>query len=231
MLGSKQKEGEGEQHNNERLYMFRQSFVSLSWVALVTALYCFKGVNIVSRYLLVFSPFIVIFSYLYFFRIFNLSRWSRYSYIAMIVLSAFIMIQNQVAYNLIVKPGIQVFEQGMEDCLIPIGKWFNRNTPAGTVIFVSDVGAIGYYSERTVCDAAGLVSPSILSYFRKGYTVEQMYKGKLYLENHADYVVHRSYQPEALKGEPNLTPLFTKVMYQLELSSSKPMYYTVYKVK
>ncbi|MFI5251196.1 MAG: hypothetical protein ACHQQQ_02085 [Bacteroidota bacterium] len=220
-----------EEREGERFYLFRQSFVPLSWVVLISLLYCLKGVNIISRYLLIVTPFIVIFSYLYFYKIFNQSRWSRYSYVAMMVLSAFIMLQNQVAYNLIVKPGIQVFEQGMDDCLIPIGKWFNRNTPPGTVIFAADVGAIGYYSERPICDAAGLVSPSILEYFRKGYTVERMYQEKLYLQQHAGYIVHRSTDMNALNNDPGLTPVFTRVMYQLELAHPQPMYYTVYKVK
>jgi arabinofuranosyltransferase len=232
-LGLRSKKGDDRdaQDANEGFYMFRQSLVPLGWVVLISILYCVKGVNIVSRYLLVLSPFIMIFSYLFFYRVFERSRWRRYTYIGAIVLSACIMLQNQVAYNVIVKPGIQAFEQSMEDCLIPMGKWFNRNTQPGAVVFVGDVGAVGYYSERTICDAAGLISPSILAYFRKGYTVEQMYKEKLYLQNHADYVVHRSYQPEALKSDTSLIPVFTKVMYQMGLSSSKPTYYTVYKVK
>ena len=220
-----------EQEKDERFYSFRQSFVALSFVVIVSLLYCIRGVNVVSRYLVLFSPFIVIFGFLFAYRVFNASRWSRYSYVAMIFLSAAIMLQNQVAYNMVVRPGIQAFEDSMEDCLIPIGKWFNRNTAPGTVIFVSDIGAIGYYSERNVCDAAGLVSPSILSYFRKGYTVEDMYRQKLYIENHAEYVVHRSHESEALKSDPNLEVLFTKVMNRMDLSSGKPMYYTVYKVR
>ena len=216
---------------DERFYTFRQSFVALGFVAIVGLLYCFKGVNIVSRYLLLLSPFIVIFAYLFLSRLVNGSKYRRYSYAVVIVLSAFILLQNQIAYNEVVKPGIVAFEDSMEDCLIPIGKWLNRNTPPGTVVFAADIGAIGYYSERNVCDAAGLVSPSILTYFRKGYTVEQMYKEKLFLENHAAYVVHRSQQPEALKGEPTLDPLFTKVLYGLNLSSPEPSYYTVYKVR
>lgn len=41
------------------------------------------------------------------------------------------------------------------------GVWFKENTPPGTRIAISDVGALGYFSERHIHDMFGLIDPHI----------------------------------------------------------------------
>lgn len=49
----------------------------------------------------------------------------------------------------------------------PVGEWLRDHTHAGDTIMVESIGYIGYYSQRRILDAAGLVSPRVLSSYRK----------------------------------------------------------------
>jgi hypothetical protein len=42
-----------------------------------------------------------------------------------------------------------------------LGRWFRENTPPEAKIAISDVGAVGYYSERRILDMFGLIDPHI----------------------------------------------------------------------
>lgn len=42
-----------------------------------------------------------------------------------------------------------------------LGLWLREHTPPGSTIAVSDIGAVGYYSQRTIIDMLGLVDPHI----------------------------------------------------------------------
>lgn len=210
--------------------IFRSSMLTLGWAALLAAVYCLNGVNVVSRYLLLISPVLVINAFSFFNGVTQFRASRGRALIGATILTAAIMLQNQVSYVLLVKPGIERFQQGMEECFIPIGKWLNRNTLPGTVVFAQDIGALGYFSQREICDAAGLVSAQPLAYLRSGGVIEDMYRNKLYLRWGADYVVHRAHVPQALADQQELQPLFYRAAPQLDLAAREPMYYTVYKV-
>lgn len=216
----------------ERLYLKRQVVIGISWIFVLLLFYIIADVNIVSRYFLLATPLLVIYAFGALYYIIVRLEKTRYVYVSMLILAVLIMFQSQFVNQRYVRPHIEAFTQGMETCLIPIGKWLNQNTDSSAVIFTPDVGAIGYYSERIICDAAGLISSSIVPYVRKGYTLDQMIEEKLYSSVcQADYVVHRSTVPEALGDNPALTALFYKPFYQMGIGKMEIQYYTVYKVR
>jgi hypothetical protein len=45
---------------------------------------------------------------------------------------------------------------------VSLGEWAGTHTPPGTVLALNDIGAITYFSERTVVDLAGLVTPEVI---------------------------------------------------------------------
>ena len=50
----------------------------------------------------------------------------------------------------------------INDMQVEIGLWLNENTPTDTVFATHDAGALRYFSNRTMIDLAGLVSPDII---------------------------------------------------------------------
>jgi hypothetical protein len=50
----------------------------------------------------------------------------------------------------------------INDMQVKIGLWLNENTPPDAVFATHDAGALRYFSNRTLIDLAGLVSPDII---------------------------------------------------------------------
>ncbi|MBI1804766.1 MAG: hypothetical protein HY033_13580 [Ignavibacteriae bacterium] len=219
------------EESTEKFFIFRQSLIGVGWIALISLFYISMKTGVVSRYLLLVTPFIVIYAFLFLMRAILLLPWRRFAYAAVFVFAALVMLQNQVFYRSIVLPGIEAFEVGMEGCLIPIGKWLAENTPAGSSVVVGDIGAIGYHSDRRVFDTAGLASPVFLPLLHRGFEPYDIIEKKMYRTYcEPDFVIDRSEQPERLKNDPELLPLATRPFYYTGLSNSKIIFYTIYKV-
>lgn len=212
-------------------YILRQSLVGIGWMILLPLFYIVTGVNVISRYLLLVTPFIVLYGIWYLSIAISRSRWRRYTYAVLFVGVALMMLQNQFVYRRYVFPGISAFQQGMETCLIPIGEWLKKNTASESVIFAPDVGAIGYFSGRKICDAAALITPAMLPAVREGISQEKMIEEGMFSSVcGAQYIVDRSFVRERWKDRPDLMPLITRPFVQMGLGDTRINYYTVYKV-
>lgn len=208
----------------------QHNFVPLMWIVTLPMLYLVTGANVISRYLLMIVPVVIIFAFALTWRLLVMVRKTNWRLAATILLTALIMAQSQWLYHSYVRPSIATFTQGMEECFIPIGKWLNANSPEDAVVFVPDIGAIGYYSNRKICDAAGLVSPEFIPLLRRGYSFDRMIaEGTYRTYCNATYVVRRSYEPGGLT-RPDLDSLFTKMVFGLGLSDTRTTYYTLYRV-
>ncbi len=224
--------GEGNPDRDQTFFLFRQGIIGIGWIFLLPFFYLVTDVNIVSRYLLLVTPIMTILAFSLLYYSMKLSAVKRFVNGGILLLTMLVMMQNQIVYRLIVAPGIAAFEQGMDNCLIPIGKWLNQNTSPGTKVVTGDVGAIGYFSEREICDAAGLLTPDAHQVLRQGNTGDEIIEKKLYKTFcQPDYVIHRAPEPDQLKNDPELLPLLSRPFLGLSLSDQRITYYTLYQVK
>jgi hypothetical protein len=210
----------------------RRTAVLLSfWTVAVVALYAVEHVLVVSRYLLLVSPFIGLLAFIMLMRLLNGTRWMRQAKLFAAILAACMIIQSQIIYHQVVAPGIEAFEAGMEGSLIPIGRWLKENTTERDVVLLWDIGAVGYYSDRKICDAAGLATPEMIPFAHGEDPLHDIVRMKLYREIcPVTYIVHRAESPEALKGEPDLQPVLVKSFSRMGLAHYETRYYTVYRV-
>ena len=119
----------------------------------------------------------------------------------------------------------------MHNGFIKIGQWLHENTSQDDAVLVADIGAIGYFSERKICDAAGLVSPELLPLSRMGYSIERIMREPVFASRcNARYVVERSDVPNAVHPV-DLQPVFAVAINGLGLSSQDTAYYTVFRVR
>ena len=214
-----------------RFFYFRQSLVGLGWAAALPLVYLLRNVTVVSRYMLLVTPFIGLLAFAYTFGALMRSRYHAYAYACMFLFTACCVLQSQLVYRLVVAPGIEAFESGMDTSLVPIGVWLKEHTRPDETVLSWDIGAVGYYSERKICDAAGLVTPGLIPYVRRGVQLNEMADEKLYAPFcRVKYIVHRDDRPNALAGNASLVPLFSKPFYAMELLKPRPDYYTVYQV-
>ncbi len=161
---------------------------------------------------------------------------SKKQFAAGISVFVLILIISQFSFYKFVKPHTDKFSQGVEECLIPIGKWFNENTPPGARILVNDVGAIGYYSNRYIIDAAALVNRDLdMNKKIMSTPLEKRMNPYNLLEFvNADYVIERDTMPNdnsiRIDGK-RLEFVLYKIFPGLGISDDSPKYYKVYKIE
>lgn len=199
------------------------------WIAGLIALYTVTDADIISRYLLIISPFFIFIGFNVFVRIRNLSFVMLF-----VIYLVFTLFSEYIFYNY-VKPHTDNFSKGVNECFIPIGNWLNENTPPGSKILVNDVGAIGYYSNRYIIDAAALVN-SNLEMNREIMNTpleKRMHTHMLLDVVKADYVIERDSNPGNNVSSYNnfkLEMVLIKEFPSLGIKDNSPKYYKVYRI-
>ncbi|MCD6379908.1 hypothetical protein J7M07_05620, partial [bacterium] len=191
--------------------------------------------TILSRYLLPLAPAIItlgvvslrhIVSYFNFIRKFE--KW---------ILGVFVIIvvaQNIIFYLSVVVLPTRAFANGVDDVLIPMGKWLRNNTVEEVVVATPDIGAIGYYSEREVLDLGGLVTPEI-NRMRDTLEVEQIISEGIFLDFNPDYLVDRNpvaarFAGSVIRGV-KFVPIMSDTILTLGIRKPDPVVYTLYRLE
>lgn len=211
-------------------YHYRQGLVATLWIVLLPAAYAAGGVNTVSRYLLLASVPATAMAFFWLHALLE-GRSAAVRYGVVLAATALVMVQNQAVTTRLVKPHLAAFTEGVESCLVPIADWLRRNTPPGTIVMTGDVGALGYFSGRTICDVNGIVSPGVEPALRTNEAFTELLRAGRWGEHCAPgYVVHRSALPEELAGVRGLVPLLSRPFPGLSISNDETVYYTLYRV-
>jgi hypothetical protein len=205
---------------------WKGKYFLLVWVVALPMFYIIDGVEVVSRYLLITLPFLIVCG------INGLQILCRALHLSAkiaFMLSSAIMVvtiaQNQILYWWVTKAHLDNFVIGMNNSLKPMGEWLKDHSEEHASVFVPDVGMIGYYSDRVVCDI-GLITPE----FGKGFHGLDYDTGMLQKKYnavvHPDYVIDRSAVPERLSS-PSLLPIMTRQFPGLGITHSEMIYYTL----
>ena len=208
----------------------REDGFPLLWVILLPLCYVVMSVQVVSRYLLLILPLVVVYG------VWGIKRLEVASLVSpqrglqiLLVVAALSLAQNQLIYRMWIVPHMESFELGTEECLKPIAYWLRSNSSPGTTVLTPDIGMLGYVSERTMYDTAGLLTLDVKRAFR-GVSYDEGMKQRRYEQVvHPDYVIDRSPVPERLASE-SLKPVMTRTFSGLGLSKPELEYYTLYKV-
>ncbi len=198
------------------------------WIVILPMFYLLNGVEVVSRYLLIILPFLIIGGVNGFQILCRLLRpSSKKVFLFASVIIIVTLAQNQFLYWWVMKPHLDSFVLGTNNCLKPMGRWLRDNTEGNAVVFVPDVGVIGYYSDRIICDI-GLVTPEVAKAFHGLDYDNGMLQRKYDSIIHPDYVIDRSPASERL-ASLSLVPIMTRQFPVLGITNSDTTYYTLYK--
>ena len=207
-----------------RLEMF-----PLFWAVALLVFYIIANVQVVSRYLLLILPEIVVFGLWGMKKMqefWNLD-WRR----AGTLLAAAVVLtvgQNEFVYQQVVLPHMTGFTKGMTDGLKPIAYWLREHGTPERSLVTPDVGLMGYISGVRVYDTAGLVTPEMRSAF-SGLTYSEGMREERYRSVvQPDFVLDRSALPERL-ASPHLVPVMTKKFPSIAIAKPGPVYYTLYR--
>lgn len=201
------------------------------WIVGLLLFYVVSNVQVVSRYLLLIIPFVILYGVWGLRQI--LEGWSanssktRLAFALMLFVSA---AQNQSVYRFLVVPHMEGFSRGMNECLKPIAYWLKENSDPKANVLTPDIGLLGYVSERELYDTAGLITPAMKKAFQ-GVSYEQGMLERRY-ERVLDpqYIVDRSETAERLVSE-SLVPIMTREFPSLSITKNRPMFYTLYQVR
>ncbi len=209
---------------------FADLFVLALWPLGLIAFYLAGKTNVMGRYLLMATPFIILLglralrALLQGFALRPRLQTAGLGLFALAVIAQLLVVQIKYTFF------VTHFSKGMDDELIAMGTWFAENTPPETLIAAHEFGALGYYSQRRILDLSGLVSPEVIPYIKQKRLLD------IVKEKKPAFVVEQSWEEFDLLQHPEwgeyLTPLFVKRV-QREGSSvaGKKEIMSVYKTK
>jgi hypothetical protein len=88
----------------------------------------------------------------------------------------------------------------IETEMVAVAKWLDLETPRIAVVAAHDIGAIGYYGNRTIIDLAGLINPEVIPMIR-----DETQLAAYLSDNHVDYLVtFPDWYPELIYGKTQI---------------------------
>lgn len=207
----------------------------LLWVAGLPLAYAVFDFQLLSRYLVPVIPAAVILGVIAWRRLAaDLFPRGAARTGALGLFAALVIIQSVFVYAKVVVPPTRQFSRSLETTIAGMGKWLAANSDESAVVATPDIGAIGYYSGRTILDLGGLVSPAI-NRMRREADVERIIEEGLYLPLGADYLVDRSETPARFAGKTIGGVRFDAVMRgevpNLGIRKPEPVVYVLYKLE
>ncbi|HWN83223.1 MAG TPA: hypothetical protein VNM87_14085, partial [Candidatus Udaeobacter sp.] len=203
--------------------------VPLLWLLGLPLAYLLAGFDVLSRYVLLLTPVVVLYGFVAFDRFAGRSARGRKLALSF---AGFVLVQNGLLLARVVYPHTHSFSRGVEDCLGGLGRYCAAHTPPGTQVAIADIGAFGYYADRPVLDLAGLVSPAMIPIVNE-HPIEDIARDLLFADvARPDYLVDRAPEPERLAGAAGgvFEPLTSCQVEGLGVRAPAPIAYTLYRV-
>lgn len=205
------------------------------WPVALVAAFSLAGVQVVSRYLIVATPCILLlgvaaFRHLAETRVIP----ARAVGAALLVFVTLHAVEGLVVTFRVSAPAAREHTRGLLESLGGIGRWARENTPPATLFAVADIGAFGYYSDRPVLDLYGLVTPAMGPItVREGYdrvVFDLRYEGIA----HPEYLVDRARTEARLTAAPEPDNpyrfLFARGVGNLGITRPGEWFYSVYAI-
>lgn len=207
----------------------RSELLPWLWVIALIAFYSLESVQVVSRYLLLIIPFVIL-QGLWVMKRFEESLRLNVKKTALVLgmMALISLAQNQYVYQSRVLPHLKQFVIGMNQAIKPIAYWLKEHSERQARVLAPDIGLVAYVSDRTIYDVAGLVTPEVREVFlRIPYDVA-MREGRYELVIKPDYIIYRSPTSGYIQPE-TLSPIMTTVFPGLGITKQDVQYYTLYR--
>ena len=215
--------------------MFR--FILL-WIVALPFTYVLFDIQVLSRYMLLTSPFVIVLGFAALEEIVDGKRiGGALSRIAPLALAAISVVINAVFYMVVVVPPSRAFTYDLKNTLKGIGRYVHDHSNEGAVVAAADIGYLAFYSDRTVLDLGGLVDRTTHA-LREKYDYETIVKQGLYLTldkyPRVDFMIDREKEKNRFDGRVMNGYRFESVRVErienLGIRKPGPYYYTLYKL-
>jgi arabinofuranosyltransferase len=212
-------------------------FLALCVVALPLA-YVVFDMQVLSRYLLLVTPFITVFGIAACGEIFRTLKFhERTRALALVVVTLLTIIISAGFYITVVAPPSKAFSRDLTHELKALALYLNEHSDEDAVVAAADIGYLAFYSDREVLDLGGLVEPAT-GKLREEFTYEEIVDRGLYLTieeyPRVDYFIDRVHESRRFDGKVlenhRFEAVLVKVVDNLGIRKPGPYYYTLYKL-
>ncbi len=212
--------------------MFRKNIYLLPlifWVSGLLVLYFLSSTAVMSRYIVIIYPFTIIIGIKF------VEDFLSFKIAAVTAFLIIYLFYSQFVFHRYVKPYTAGFTAGINECLIPAGKWLESNVPAGSRVLVNDVGAIGFNTNRYIIDAAALINRD-LELNRKILSVPNYEKENPHLMLNfikTDYLIEKDTVlnfTKRITQDFELIPLQSFTFLRMWVLDPRPQYFIIFKV-
>lgn len=220
-----------------RFFTVRFRFVLL-WTLALPLAYVLLDFQILSRYMLLISPFIAVFGFLALeelilrIRLRALAAGFVFSAIAAVV-----VLVNAIFYFTVVVPPSQAFTYDLTHRLRSIAEHVRDNSHPDAVVAARDIGYVAFYSKRRVMDLGGLVDP-VLNALGEKYSYDEIVQGAHFLDipqyPHVDFLIDMNEKPKRFDGRRTHGYRFESLIVEridnLGIRKPGPWFYTLYRL-
>jgi 2-polyprenyl-3-methyl-5-hydroxy-6-metoxy-1,4-benzoquinol methylase len=218
-----------------RFLTARFRFVLL-WTLALPLAYVLLDFQILSRYMLLITPFIAVSGFLALEELLSqiklrpLASGSVFSAVA-----AIIILVNAIFYFTIVVPPSKAFTYDLTHRLRSIAEHVRENSNPDAVVAARDIGYVAFYSKRRVMDLGGLVDP-VLNALGEKYSYDEIVQGAHFLDipeyPHVDFLIDMDKKEKRFEGRRAHGYRFESIMVEridnLGIRKPGPWFYTLY---
>jgi hypothetical protein len=219
------------------------------WAVALPLAYVFFDIQVLSRYMLLTTPFTIVLGLGGLEGIFGLGgaadapgseparaarkRFER----ALAAATATAVAANTAFYFAVVLPPSVAFSQDLSRNLKGLALYLKDHSDKDAVVAAADIGYLAYYSERRVLDLGGLVDNETLA-LREAHTYEEIVDGGLYLGlpkyPRVDFFVDRELAANRFDGSVlagyRFESVYVTEVRNLGIRKPGPYFYTLYRL-
>jgi hypothetical protein len=220
-----------------RIFKPRFRFVLL-WTLALPLAYVILDFQILSRYMLLITPFIAVLGFLALEELLqHIHLRARAAGITVGAFAAAVVAVNVIFYFLVVVPPSKAFTYDLTHRLRSIAEHVRENSNADAVVAARDIGYVAFYSKRRVMDLGGLVDP-VLNELGEKYSYDEIVQGAYFLTvpqyPHVDFLIDMCEEPKRFEGRESHGYRFESIKVErienLGIRKPGPWFYTLYRL-
>lgn len=195
------------------------------WSVALPAAYLIRDVQVVSRYLEVLLPVVLVLG------LDELRRWPGQKLLRGLIL---VELAAALLFTFVrVVPSANAFGRSLHG-LVEVGEWLRQNSPQEAVVAAYDIGAVGQASDRRILDLGGLVHAGINDLRNEVDDARILHEG-LFLEfGRPAFLIDRDRAGAVLDGRVlgglRCEPVLSRTVDNLGLTRPEPVVYTLYRL-
>ncbi|NIM19607.1 MAG: hypothetical protein GTO51_04405 [Candidatus Latescibacteria bacterium] len=210
----------------------------LLWTIVLPLAYVLYDFQVLSRYMLLTTPFVCVFGFLAVEEIVQrLDLRMSSARLVLGVFTAIILVVNAVFYFSVVVPPSKAFAYDLNHRLRSIAEYVRDHSEPGAVVAARDIGYVAFYSDRRVMDLGGLVDP-VLNRIGEQHSYDEIVQNGLFLDieeyPRVDFLIDMEKQPNRFDGRRMKGYRFESLLVQridnLGIRKPGPYFYTLYRL-